>query len=220
LDDLPPAIKRQIIVSTDRTKVRDNNHLDLTECIGCLRKAWFKRKFPLSPSLRQRWYFYRGNVFDDLWTPLFERNQVRVTHRIRNSKYPVVIAGRLDFLDEEKFVADLKTTDKIENIRKYGAKEDNVKQLMFYCWYEATTKGRLYYISFKDAEMFEFDFKAKELEELVDEIEERAMVLYDSLLTSAPPPKDEKHTDSYWECNLSRDGEEYCEYRNKCKESK
>ena len=218
IEDLPARIQRQIELDTERDKIYEDNRISVTDCLGCLRKAWYRRKQPKPLTMQQRWWFYRGNVFDGLWTPLFPRNQVALTHRIRDPKYPpIVISGRLDFIDDDGAVADLKTTDNLYWISKEGAKEDNRKQVMFYCWCQAKTHGRLYYISLKDALKVEVDFTEDEALALVEEMEASAKELYTALVLNEPPKRDAKHTASYWECGVSKDGVSYCEYREDCK---
>jgi hypothetical protein len=218
LDDLPEVIKQEIKNQTEKDRVSEDNRLYVTELIGCLRKAWFKRKFPKPLALKSRWYFYRGNVWDNLWTPLFEKNQVSVTHRLRS--VPVVISGRIDFIDADGAIADLKTTDNLYWINKEGAKEDNKKQVMFYAWCMAKDKARLYYVSLKDAIKVEVEFTEDDLKELVEEMELNATILYNALIDDCPPERDARHIDSYWECKPSKEGEMYCDYAEECKSGK
>jgi len=218
LDDLPDVIKQEIINQTERNRVRVDNRLDVTEVIGCIRKAWFKRKIPKPLSLKSRWYLYRGNLFDNAWTPLFEKNQMTITHRLQH--IPVVISGRLDFIDGDGAVADLKSTDKLYWIIQKGGKEDNIKQVRFYAWHIPTDKARLYYVSLKDVEKVEVEFTEDEQLELVKEMELKAELLYNALKDNCPPARDERHTDNYWECKPSKEGEVYCEFIEECQSGK
>jgi hypothetical protein len=171
LEDLPAIIKEHIIAETERDRVHVDGRLDLTECIGCLRKAWYRRKQPLPLSLDTRWWFYRGNLLDNAWTPLFKRNQVRLTLPLKDME-SIVISGRFDFEDDDGAIADLKSIDNLYWINLKGAREDNIKQVMFYCFCDAKTKGRLYYVSFKDATKIDVNFTREELLAVVAEIEE------------------------------------------------
>jgi hypothetical protein len=214
VEDLPERIKRQIVVDTERDRPREDNRLALTECIGCLRKAWYRRKHPKDLTMQQRWWFYRGNLFDNAWSPLFERNQIRMTYPLKEP--PVVIVGRLDFIDDDNAIADWKTVDKLSNIEYYGAKEDNVKQVLFYAWCEKKTKARLYYIGMKDILKIEVEVTKENTDALLKEIEDNAKILYTALTNNVLPERDKKHTDNYWECGLSDEGVAYCEYREEC----
>lgn len=214
IEDLPAPIKQFIVRETERDKIFEDNRLGVTELIGCLRKAWYRRKMPLPLSIQQRWWFYRGNLLDGVWTPLFERNQVRITHRIRD--YPVVISGRIDFIDEDGAVADLKTIDNLYWIKKEGAKADHIKQVLFYAWCEARDKARLYYVSMNDAVPMEVAVSEENKLEVVNELESNAKILYNALVNNIVPERDDKHTQDYWECGVSKDGVCYCEYREQC----
>lgn len=48
--------------------------------------------------MEQRWYLYRGSIFDQLWCGLFPRNQIRVTYRVPDGP---TIVGRIDFVNKE-----------------------------------------------------------------------------------------------------------------------
>jgi len=214
---LPNVIKRHIETETERERALEDNRLSVTECLGCLRKAWYRRKQPLPLSLTTRWWFYRGNLLDGLWTPLFGRNQVRLTLPLKEEE-PIVITGRFDFEDEDGAIADLKTVDNLYWIQKEGAREENIKQVKFYCFCDAKTKGRLYYVSLKDAIRIDLEFDRDDLLATVSEIEERAKILYRALKNNVPP--DPLPEGESWECGLTADGIPYCEYNAVCRKSR
>ena len=204
LKDLPEPILEHILASTiDELQFRDGS-LHVTELLYCLRKAYFRRKITdVEKELTQRWYLYRGNVFDQLWTPLFNRNQVRVTYRVPGGPN---IVGRIDFIWEENgepVIYELKTISNRYAI-KDGPKEEHVKQVKFYAYCENIQVAKLIYVSFEGVKIFTID--CSNAEEVVNEIDERARRLYFFLKSERLPPK----TDKKWECK-------FCEFSDYCK---
>ncbi len=202
LEDLPEPIKQYIIRKVEEEyEPRANNHLYIKELTGCLRRAYFKRKVGKKPlDIRKAYAIFRGDLFDKVFTPLFRRNQVRVSHRIKGT--PIVISGKFDFV-ENGVIYDLKTIASLYFIRKKGAREDDVRQIQFYAWCTATPKVRLAYMDFKDAEVIEITADDR----IIEWVERQARVLYEALVNDIPPAK----TEDKWRCN-------YCEYVEECEE--
>lgn len=212
IEDLPDEIKKHILNETGVAKPHADGSFGVTELLSCLRKTYFRRIFGEEIDLQQAWWFYRGNLLDSAWTSLFERNQVRVTHRVKG--YPIIISGRFDF-EVDGAIADLKTVSDLSYVVRDGYKEEHKIQLAFYCYCEAKTKARLYYVSFHDAIKFEIEFEESELESIVDELERRAITLWKalSLYRSSGimriPRREEKYNRDFWECRK-------CSFRERC----
>lgn len=211
LNEMPERIKKYIENETSGDRPRETNKLSVTELIGCLRKSWFDRKAPEPKQFKTRFAFWRGNLMDREITSLYPRNQVRVTHRVRGT--PIIVAGRIDFIDDDGAVADLKTTDGMFFIKRDGAKDTNVKQVLFYAYYEGVNKARLYYMSMGEWEQVDVDASNDKQEKNLNEIESNAKILYDALLSGKPPEFQDGYNTSYWECK----GKEWkCEYYDRC----
>jgi len=191
---LPDPIVEHIRSVVEREYEYADERIHVSELCGCLLKAWFRRRYPVERDFDQLWFLYRGIVYDELWTRLFERNQIRVTHRIRNGP---TIVGRYDFYWDDR-IWDLKTTISVRNLKEPFS--HHVDQVKFYCWCENVDKGALLYVSFDGYQIFYFD--CDDAEEVVKRFEEKAIVLYNALEANEPPTT--AYTES-WECR-------YCEY--------
>jgi len=151
----------------------------------------------LEEGLDKKWYLYRGLIFDELWTGLFPRNQVRITHRIPEGP---TIVGRIDFI-HDGVLYELKTISNGYAI-KDGPKEQHVKQALFYAWVENVERVRLIYVHLGGVKIYEID--TSRAYEVVKELEERARKLWSAIKTMQPPEREES-----WECK-------YCEFREIC----
>jgi CRISPR/Cas system-associated exonuclease Cas4 (RecB family) len=200
--ELPQAIQDHIIKTTSGEYEYRDKSVHVTELLYCLRKSYYRRtELSEEKEIEQRWFFYRGIIFDQLWTNLFPRNQVRVTHRISGGP---TIVGKIDFIemDDEPTLYELKTISNKYAI-KNGPKEEHVKQIKFYMWCENIEKVKLIYVSFAGIAIFEID--VSDAESIVQELEETAKLLYDCLVNEKLPPK----TDRNWECK-------YCDFSELC----
>ena len=203
LKELPSPILEHIITVTLSEYEYRNETLHVTELLYCLRKAFFRRtRLDVEKELEQRWYLYRGSIFDQLWCGLFPRNQIRVTYRVPDGP---TIVGRIDFVnkeDDDLVLYELKTISNRYAI-KDGPKEEHVKQVKFYAWCENIGVAKLVYVSFEGVRIFTVDCSCAN--EVVKELEERARHLYDCLRNDKLPPRTEKE----WECR-------YCEFKDIC----
>jgi len=216
IEELPERIKAHLIAKTTRTERKSaNNRIGVTELLGCQKKSYLRRKEPMPISLKQAFVFFRGQIFDDAFTPLFARNQVRVTHRIVGT--PIVITGRIDFIDDDGAVADWKTIDGTYWIESKGAKEENVRQVLFYCYCEGIDKGRLYYMSLGNLIKIDIDANQEVQLENLEDLEERAKTLNNALVCGRTPKRDSDHTPDFWECSYTKGKDEFrCEYYDTC----
>jgi len=202
LEKLPKEILEHIYKTTvkDYEYYRDES-IHVTELTYCLRKAYLRRKIEQPPekTIDGLWFFYRGLIFDEMWTGLFPRNQVRVTHRIPNGP---TIVGRIDFIayEPDPVIYELKTISTLKAVNE--PKEEHVIQTKFYSWCENVQKARIIYVSFEGVRIFDID--CSNVDEVVENLEWRAVTLYECLKKNKIPPKEDT-----WECN-------YCELKELC----
>jgi len=193
-DKLPKEIIDHIVKTAAREYeyYRDES-VHVTELVSCLRKAYFRRKLKHLPerTAGDLWYFYRGLIFDELWTGLFPRNQVRVTHRIFGGP---TIVGRIDFIayEPDPIIYELKTISSLRGLDE--PHESHVKQVKFYAWCENIPQARIIYVSLEGVKVFDID--CSDSDKVVEEMQMKAMVLYECLKSGEIPPK----TNSTWEC--------------------
>lgn len=197
IEQLPEPILDHINSLVEREYTYRDGSLHVTELLYCLRKSYLRRQETAEKEISQKWYLYRGLIFDELWTTKFSRNQVRITHRIPDGP---TIVGKIDFIHEDT-IYELKTVSNFYAL-KDGAKEQHIKQVKFYAWCENLDKAKLIYVSLEGVRIFDID--CSDAYETVRELEEKARILYKALKSKIPPEPVES-----WECR-------YCEYKNLC----
>jgi len=191
VDHIQSVVRREYEYSDDR--------LHVTELCGCLRKTYFRRRQPIEKSPEQQWYLYRGLIFDELWTSLFPRSQLRVTHRVKNGP---TIVGRIDFVYNGKLY-ELKTINTVKYLD--SPYPHHIKQVRFYAFCENLKQAVLLYLAFDGHKVFEVDCADEEVLPVVEEIEKKALILYEALKRNTPP---EPYNET-WECR-------YCEFSTVC----
>ncbi|RLI81509.1 hypothetical protein DRP04_05975 [Archaeoglobales archaeon] len=200
---LPAEIRQHIDETLQKEFEYRYGAVHVTELLYCLRKAYFRRiGVTAEQTDKSKWFFYRGLIFDKLWTGIFARNQVRVTHRIPHGP---VIVGRIDFIireNGEDIICELKTVANRWALKE-GPKEDHVKQVKFYAWCENVQKAQLIYVSFEGVKVYDID--CSDVDQVVKELEEYAKLLQHCLVTQQLPPKTERQ----WEC-------QNCEFKYLC----
>lgn len=202
LSDLPDPIKKYILQTANFDNyVSQKNSYSLTELLYCIRKSYYKRTQPKPTTLESAFNLYRGKVFDNEWSPLFKRNQIRCTHRVKN--YPISISGKYDFLTEDNIVTDLKTAKSLYFIN--GVSEEYKKQVRFYAYCNALEKAQIVYIDFGDAKVFPVE--VGDCTQLIEELESKAVLLWSALQKGKPPEKNCFTPD--WLCKK-------CDYKEEC----
>lgn len=192
---LPDPIVEHIRSVVEREYEYSDERIHATELCGCLLKAWLRRRYPVEREFERMWYLYRGLIFDELWTSLFPRKQVRVTHRIKNGP---TIVGKIDFIYNGK-IYELKTVNSVRRLDELY--DHHVKQVRFYAWCECVEEAVLLYISFDGYCAFTVDCSEEKVLPVVEEFERKAVELYEALKKNEPPRPDA----SKWEC-------QFCEY--------
>lgn len=205
ISDLPVAIQDHILRNANGTGEKEPyqhmpNGMSITELLYCLRKSYYIRKNPKPHGIESAFNLYRGKVFDNLWSPLFKRNQIRCTHRVKN--FPISISGKFDWLEDDT-VTDLKTAKTLYFTNEPS--EEYKKQVRFYAYCNALDKAQIVYIDFGDCKVFPVE--VGDCSKLIEEIESKAIQLWHSLRTDKPPPK--ISTTQTWIC-------EKCEYKEEC----
>ena len=163
---MPRVIQEHIVKRVNDDFTHEDNRLYVTELLYCLRKAYFNRKVSKPLSAAQAFYIYRGDLFDEAWTPLFKRSQISCTYRVPDRPY--VIAGRADFIDEDGAIADLKTHANLKFLQE--PQKEHVWQVTFYAYCNAIDKGRLYYVDFKNAVRFDVPITTEQTENVLADL--------------------------------------------------
>lgn len=203
LTDLPAPIKNHILNKTNYSDyTTQQNSYSVTELLYCLKKAYYKRTQPKPQDIESAFNLYRGKVFDDLWSPLFKRNQIRCTHRVPN--YPINISGKYDFLTDDGTVTDLKTSKNLYFVNEASAEYQ--KQVRFYAYCNALTKAQIVYIDFGDCKVFPVE--VGDCTELINELEGKAIQLWSALQCGKPPTN--LYAPPDWLCKK-------CDYKEECK---
>jgi CRISPR-associated exonuclease Cas4 len=202
LSDLPQPIKDHILRSVNGEDYQGKpNTYSLTELLYCIRKAYYRRTNPKPTDLESAFNLYRGKVFDNLWSPLFQHNQVRATYRCKH--IPITISGKYDFLTADNILTDLKTTKNLYFINEPS--EEYITQVRFYAWLNSITKAQLIYIDLGDAKVFPVE--VGDCTELLENLEAKATQLYIALQYNRLPQKNTTVPD--WLCKK-------CEYNTEC----
>ena len=202
LEDLPKEIKEHIIRSANGEDYHNKpNTYSLTELLYCIRKAYYRRTQPKPTKLEAAFNMYRGKVFDTLWSPLFQHNQVRSTHRCKN--IPITISGKYDFLTSDNILTDLKTTKSLYYVNEPS--EEYKIQVRFYAWLNSIEKAQIVYIDFGDCKVFPVE--VGDCNDMLEGLELKAEILYKSLQNKTVPYK--PLTALEWMCKK-------CEYQEEC----
>lgn len=211
IDNLPQPIKDAIINENnfDDYEAMPNN-FGITEVLYCLRKKYYQKTLPKKPiNLETAVNYHRGNVWDRDFCSKFKRNQVRSTYRCHT--VPIAVSGKFDFLDENNVITDLKSPGDLYYVEREGKPNSHYeKQVRFYCYTNAIPRGQvMYWNGGPKCIKYSVEITDEKCEELINEIEARVCILYNSLQNSqAPnittfPPED-------WECKK-------CDWITECK---
>jgi hypothetical protein len=202
LTDLPQPIKDHILRSANCEDYQSKpNTYSLTELLYCIRKTYYRRTQPKPTDLEAAFNMYRGKVFDNLWSPLFQHNQVRSTHRCKN--IPITISGKYDFLTTDNILTDLKTTKSLYFVNEPS--KEYKTQVRFYAWLNSIDKAQIVYIDFGDCKVFPVE--VGDCTKLIEDLERKAEMLYIALRDKTLPYK--PITAPEWLCKK-------CEYNEEC----
>jgi CRISPR/Cas system-associated exonuclease Cas4 (RecB family) len=200
-DGLPEPIIKHIFEKTNKEIIREEGTVGCTELLYCPRKAFLRRICREVAELKpeQRWWIYRGNVFDELWASLFPLNQVEVRYKVNDK---LTIVGHADFVYND-CVYELKTIKTLKYLKE--PKEHHVKQVKFYAHCLGLEIAKIIYVSFEGFKIFDVD--CSDSEEVVQELTEKALTFHEFWENCKLPPK----TAEEWECK-------FCEVQRYCKE--
>lgn len=208
-----------------------DNLFHVTELLGCCTKASYMRNPPpeyttdmLEPSLQTQYYFFRGNIFDLIFSLVMPHSQVDFNIPIENDKgYDISIVGRADWLDIEDGkvigINDLKTTKNLWYVKKQGAKKDHFMQLMTYAWVFGASKISIYYMDLGDLIVKQFDVEDNKIDQtkIINKLKERAVGLHEAVknksiyLPNGKPEIDWRDEEEGWRCRP-----EYCPFTRLC----
>lgn len=181
---LPQALKEEILKRANNKEYEySDNKFFITELTGCLREAWFKRKYGKPPfELKSAFYILRGKWLDDLMNEYTQISQKRVTLPIRVGNEWIRISGYFDYVDDEGIITDLKTIKTLYYLKQKNAPIFAHKmQVIFYAFCEAEEKAKLLYVDISSADAMQFVFNVKENMDLIDKIKSNAKLLYTAI---------------------------------------
>jgi len=219
IEHLPAPIKTHMR-RTFQSRPAIKHVYHVTELLYCLRKAYYRRMASEnSIDDMGTWNIYRGNTFDNRWSPLFDKNQITLKSERKN----ITITGTLDFVwyDEknmEKVLYDLKMPKNVYYRKSGGAGKFYTAQVQVYLAM-AHENGELMDVHRCRVMMVADDLVIDEVpqkDEILDILWDRAYLL-DEALETKNPSKLKGPEDSAWECR-----EDYCpgtvEWRIACKD--
>jgi hypothetical protein len=189
IEDLPKPIQEMILNQSNFSEYEPMpNTYAITEILGCLRQKFFQKTLPKRPiTIETAINFYRGNLWDKNFTGLFKRNQIRSTYRCRS--LPICISGKFDFLYEGT-ITDLKSPASLFYVKNSGKPSETYrKQVLFYCYTNAQTKGQVMYWDGHECLKYPVEVTEEKCAELIEEIESRTMILWTSIHNKKAPNK-------------------------------
>jgi CRISPR/Cas system-associated exonuclease Cas4 (RecB family) len=200
MNDIPKPILDKMLSLSDRYGF-DDKVFHVSELIYCLRKAYFRRrcfdKLKLNPLLR--WFYFRGRIFDDALTKLFDLNQVEFKEKVDDFE----ITGTVDFI-YDNCIYELKTI----SVYPSSPLLKHVMQVCAYSHLSGINKAKIIYVSLNDLpKVFDVDTSASNF--CWSLICSRARTLLEALKNNIPPDKSNED----WECNN-------CEFIDLCREEK
>ena len=182
---------------------KSDKRIGVKEVCSCLRKAWYLRKYKdYFFSDQTRWMIFRGMVFDDIFSGLYEKHGVKFVHDVGD----IQLVGKIDFIDEFDNIWELKTVNSIWSI-KNGPHKEHMLQANFYAYALGHDTYNLLYVSFDGIKAFTNITTNEQDGKLLIE---RAKQLSYYLENNIMPPKEEtkacKYCQYYHIC--MRDGDE------------
>lgn len=148
------------------------------------------------------WNLYRGKIFDQYLTKLFDEDQVRVQRRVKGTPY--VVRGRIDGLNyDENCIYELKTVFSVKWVKQ--PMKHHVPQGLFYLAnYDPEAKLRFIYASMDGCKTFEYTGTLEEMDGEMQLYDEKAKVLGDAL-KAEEPPEPVKGNECKW-CGYKQEG--------------
>lgn len=200
-DDLPECILEDINEERDYTQ-RDNVFHASELCYTCMWKQYMDRQEGKKFDDQAKWNIYRGRVFDNRLTKLFDENEVRVQQRIRNT--PFVIRGRIDGLNyADNCIYEIKTVQSIKFVR--APFKHHVPQGLFYLHnYDPNATLKFIYISMDGYKVYTYQGSREEADSVVRDMEEKAKVLGTALIKGEAPDA-ERGNECKW-CRYKAEG--------------
>ncbi len=213
---IPKRIQNKILsdANNDDEYTPMPNCYHITELVGCIRKTFYRKTLPRQPvDLDTAKNFFRGNHWDRAFTSLYPHNQIRVTYRCQ--KIPICISGHFDFINDDDptnlVVTDLKSPKTLFFVKRENkASEHYRKQVLFYCYTTAISKGCVAYWDGNDWLEFPVEVSDEACKLLIEEIESKTLALWMAFKHGKPPSK-QAFLPEVWECK-------YCDFREPCEQ--
>jgi hypothetical protein len=170
----------------DDNYIMKNNVFHVSELSNtCLLKMYLDRIDGRICDDQCEWALYRGRIFDQHITKLFDETQRSVTHRVPKTNY--VIRGKIDGLNyEDNLIVELKTAQFMDYLKQ--PRDSHINQALFYlACFDPLATCNILYVSMGGYKNFEFTGTKSELNQVMKEFNRKAKLLGDSLKSETPP---------------------------------
>lgn len=178
------------VITEDINKSRPHNSSDnifnVSELSNnCLLRMYLDRREPTDVSERGKWAMYRGRIFDQYLTKLFDEDQIRVTHKVPGTNY--VIRGKIDAITyKTNELVELKTVEFMDYMKE--PRDSHKKQALFYLsCYDPLATLQVLYVGMGGWKNYQFTGTKTELNAVMKEFDTKAKLLGDSLKNNEPP---------------------------------
>lgn len=199
--DLPDCIKTDM--EDDREYTHRDNVFHVSELsYTCMFRQYMDRLEGKQFDGSAKWNIYRGRIFDQKLTKLFDENEVRVQHRIKGTPY--IIRGRIDgLLYEENEIYEIKSVASIRYVKQ--PYPYHIPQGIFYLnSYDPLATLKFLYVSMDGYKVFEYNGDLETASSYMDEFERKGKILGKSLKTGVAPEPD-KGNECKW-CRYKEEG--------------
>jgi hypothetical protein len=181
---------------------RDNVFHASELAYNCMYKAYRDRTEGKEFNDAGKYALWRGRVFDQYITKLFDENELRVTQRVPNT--PFTIRGRIDGVDyENNILYEVKSVASIKYIRDQPYAHHIPQGLFYLNNYDPLATLRFLYVSMDGYVSLEYVPDPSEMRAHNDEYNRKAKEL-GLALKHGEPPEPVKCAECKW-CNYKKD---------------
>jgi len=188
-ESLPESVKESIKERYEKDlkeRRSSSNVIYHSELDGCIRKSYLRRKYPLVPDINAIMGLWRGNILHPAILKHFPRNEVPIKYPIAGTG--VILSGRIDAIDKDGTVTELKTVSSIYHVQKRGFPNPwDRDRVLAYAYNWGARKARLIYVDLGGAITFEIPVDESEAEEVFEKRVRLAKLLHDCLVSETTP---------------------------------
>jgi len=230
--EIPDEIRAYVLSEVGGTY--SDHRVGVSELGSCIRKAWYKRRFPKMPDFESALRMFIGRLFHLYIEKDYENTEVSVTYDTGKG----IIAGKIDAIVGDTAI-DFKSKRDLKKISQYGPLTRDVNQVKFYAYMADLKRAKLLYYKISPPVKYEgsvdefilslkrgivmevlnsthisFDVKMHDLTDVVRNYVTRAKILFEALEDERPPSFEdfegfEIERPPEWECR-------FCEFRQIC----